>query len=552
MVDRVVVISSDEYDGEGSTGAPQSNTGNSPAEDLLSKIIRSLRRCCGAKEEELSLARAKFSLLEVERRSSDEFLSKLEALSAKVSTSDGQTDCVLELLDLLTDGESNDVPEPPQVQFAAEADGESNDVPEPAQVQLATEAVSSNANDTTAPECDREVEDMPGPSNASQERRGRKRKYTDDAGENSVRIRLLEKKIRKLDRDIRKLDEAEVGLDDLESEHGAYLLQDKLKRQLLKSWENLCKLRGESAEFDMVKPRIEFSGTPHARLNKVLVKFARRCVDFPSVDDFRHVLDKACGKFGLSLNETELNQYACLALSTIGEQLQRHRRKTFWDDHGSWVTDQVIHGSEEGRAMSDPADGDETLKAQLQQNYQLSKSQMDKLLNSYVEMSCQAEIPVENPADNSAENPLDNLAENPPDGSCIDVQVGTSDTEECEDDEDDDDDGEDEKDEDERAVGDVESGEDGDRTENPAPGGEEDTGQITDDSENEIVIEFEDVDSASDADSESEGSDQEGVEAEGASESVAKRPFQPDRSDLAPTASRSVIEISDGDSDPSS
>lgn len=332
------------------------------AGSLVNAIIRKLKRSDGTREEELSLARAKFSILGSQRRSSKEFLDKLQALADERVDAGGCSAYILRFLDALSDIED---PESPQMDKSPADDSSS--------------AASS----------DRGARDQcPAPAAAHPSARfghTRKLKHTVRV-EQPKRVELLERKLRKLDREIQKLDESEVGLDDMLDEHGAYILQDKLKRQFVSTWEKICQLTGESPNTAR-EPRIRFDGTPHRKLNKALIKFARRSVDFPSVDEFRRVLIRACERYSVPMQPKEILHYAHVAKNDIGKQLQRHRRKHYWEDHGSRLTDEVVFSGDSGPGVIDPAESNDELKAQLRHNYQLGQERLDQVFKTFSELS---------------------------------------------------------------------------------------------------------------------------------------------------------------------
>ncbi|XP_065191874.1 uncharacterized protein LOC135822962 [Sycon ciliatum] len=227
-------------------------------------------------------------------------------------------------------------------------------------------------------------------------------------------LKNLVKKMEQLERQITKLDEEECNLESMDTEESVYMLQDRLKRELLFAWQRYSKLVGQSPRIPPERPRKFVLETSvklhHSHINHRLQRYAAG-VEFPSREDMLRLMKKCVRHYKVEWSEALQKQYVDDAFQALGAQAQAYRQKHFWNDHGCQLTDVVVShirkrkkksgtdagagtgGSdvqEDGGAdlhLDDPALHDKELEAKLKRNQQEGTAKLDKLLEDFGEAS---------------------------------------------------------------------------------------------------------------------------------------------------------------------
>ena len=240
------------------------------------------------------------------------------------------------------------------------------------------------------------------------------------AGNRNVeeRCSLLVQKIEKLEHEIKTLDEADCDLESLESEDSIYLAQDRLKRELVIAWQKYCRLLGQSSDIQPERPRRFILNSPSLtdeRINRRFLKYAESA-EFPCMEEMQHLLRKCLRHYKLDWSKDQQKMYVSEAFKSLGNQSQKHRQKTFWDDNGSHLTDRIVtHIKSRGRAATsaaecnlevqpepmfdDPAKGNAELEAKLRQNQREAVEKMSAVFQTFADRP-----PEEQAADGSSEN----------------------------------------------------------------------------------------------------------------------------------------------------
>uniref|UniRef100_A0A0X3PHA4 Death domain-associated protein 6 n=1 Tax=Schistocephalus solidus TaxID=70667 RepID=A0A0X3PHA4_SCHSO len=193
-----------------------------------------------------------------------------------------------------------------------------------------------------------------------------------------IMVQSLEHKLEFISSEIRKLEEAELDLSDLDNADSPYLRLDRLKRQHLRIWNQLCRVRKISPRCGrVVRRRFTYNGSRFASVNRAVENMVNASKNFPDFMDIQRLVENVLVKNqNVKMSQTALNCLAREVFTDVGRLLKDRRQKDVMLDFGCHLTD-------EARNEVDPAVADPELRLQLRANRKRGAAKLEEVLTKY-------------------------------------------------------------------------------------------------------------------------------------------------------------------------
>ncbi len=187
------------------------------------------------------------------------------------------------------------------------------------------------------------------------------------------RVKRLEKKLELYDRKIKRIMESEVTLEEMNSDTSAYLQEDILKRQFLKTWVELCDLLHISPEVQVGDSSCTYEGTKYSSLNRRVQRLIKHG-EFPDYWDVCQLIQRVNIKHNLNITDKERQSLSQKVFIEVGEQLKKHRVKRWNALFGCHLTDDL---------EEDPAVSDQSLFDTLASSVAEGKKKLDQVYDQF-------------------------------------------------------------------------------------------------------------------------------------------------------------------------
>ncbi|VDN14506.1 unnamed protein product, partial [Dibothriocephalus latus] len=191
-------------------------------------------------------------------------------------------------------------------------------------------------------------------------------------------VQSLEHKLEFISSEIRKLEEAELDLADLDDADSPYLRLDRLKRQHLRVWNQLCRVRKISPQCGRVlRRRFAYNGSRFASVNRAVENMVNANKNFPDFVDIRRLVEDVLVKNqNVKMSQNALNCLAREVFTDVGRLLKDRRQKDIMTDFGCHLTDAA-------RDQVDPAVADPELRSLLRTNRKRGAAKLEEVLTKY-------------------------------------------------------------------------------------------------------------------------------------------------------------------------
>ncbi|PSN47160.1 hypothetical protein C0J52_13503, partial [Blattella germanica] len=209
----------------------------------------------------------------------------------------------------------------------------------------------------------------------------------------NAKIKKLSKALKKVSAVIKKLEETEVDFD--EENDSSYIKLERYKERFCKINNKLCELTGDRNAGK--RPRIAFSGTQSTEINRCIERFVNSTGQFPDFHDILSLVKKTDVENKMKADEQR--KIAENAFLTLGRQLQKQRQFESWDSVSVFLKD-----------VKDPAEDDQELEKQLNDNALEHSERIQKVIDSFAEKQVDQKLEPEEVPDDVA-NKSDNEAE---------------------------------------------------------------------------------------------------------------------------------------------
>ena len=192
-------------------------------------------------------------------------------------------------------------------------------------------------------------------------------------------VRKLEEKLKHVDGQIRLLSQAEMSLEEMDMAGSTYIQESRLKARFNQIWKKICKLQGRAPDTGRVtEKKVKCQSTGYPEIDFEVNKFLkRRRGKFPDTFDIKNVVSEANKKHCLNLATAVIEEISGEVFCSIGNKLQKRRKKDFEINFGCFLTDDVD-------PSNDPALTSTSLHQKLEENRKISKRALDEEFKKYV------------------------------------------------------------------------------------------------------------------------------------------------------------------------